>query len=105
MKSRRELQDLRKILKKVKKCCEDVKNLSNDENHLNMFYSNIYDPSDKKLTKQSSYFDDTIDYADDLKSGESYTKYYYFEYTTNGTYKIKFNKYTSQIDVNVEIKK
>ena len=82
-----------------------VKNLSNDENHLNMFYSNIYDPSDKKLTKQSSYFDDTIDYADDLKSGESYTKYYYFEYTTDGTYKVKFNNYTSKIDVNVEVKK
>ena len=82
-----------------------VKNLSNDENHLNMFYSNIYDPSDKKLTKQSTYFDDTIDYADDLKSGESYTKYYYFEYTTDGTYKVKFNNYTSKIDVNVEVKK
>ena len=82
-----------------------IKNLSNDENHLNMFYSNIYDPSDKKLTKQSSYFDDTIDYADDLKSGESYTKYYYFEYTTDGTYKVKFNNYTSKIDVNVKIKK
>ena len=82
-----------------------VKNLSNDENHLNMFYSNIYDPSDKKLTKQSSYFDDTIDYADDLKSGESYTKYYYFEYTTDGTYKVKFNNYTSKIDVNVKVKK
>ena len=82
-----------------------VKNLSNDENHLNMFYSNIYDPSDKKLTKQSTYFDDTIDYADDLKSGESYTKYYYFEYTTDGTYKVKFNNYTSKIDVNVAIKK
>ena len=82
-----------------------VKNLSNDENHLNMFYSNIYDPSDKKLTKQSSYFDDTIDYADDLKSGETYTKYYYFEYTTDGTYKVKFNNYTSKIDVNVAIKK
>lgn len=82
-----------------------VKNLSNDENHLNMFYSSIYDPSDKKLTKQSTYFDDTIDYADDLKSGESYTKYYYFEYTTDGTYKVKFNNYTSQIDVNVSIKK
>ena len=82
-----------------------VKNLSNDENHLNMFYSNIYDPSDKKLVKQSSYFDDTIDYADDLKSGESYTKYYYFEYTTDGIYKVKCNNYTSQIDVNVEIKK
>ena len=82
-----------------------VKILSNDENHLNMFYSNIYDPSDKKLTKQSTYFDDTIDYADDLKSGESYTKYYYFEYTTDGTYKVKFNNYTSKIDVNVAIKK
>ena len=82
-----------------------VKNLSNDENHLNMFYSNIYDPSDKKLTKQSSYFDDTIDSADDLKSGESYTKYYYFEYTTDGIYKVKFNNYTSKIDVNVEVKK
>ena len=67
-----------------------VKNLSNDENHLNMFYSNI---------------DDTIDYADDLKSGESYTKYYYFEYTTDGTYKVKFNNYTSKIDVNVKVKK
>lgn len=82
-----------------------VKNLSNDENHLNMFYSDIYDPSDKKLTKESTYFDDTIDYADDLKSGESYTKYYYFEYTTDGTYKVKFNNFTSKIDVNVAIKK
>ena len=82
-----------------------VKNLSDEENHLNMFYSNIYDPSDKRLTKESTYFDDTIDYADDLEKGESYTKYYYFEYTMDGTYKAKFNNYTSQIDVNVPIKK
>lgn len=82
-----------------------VKNLSKEENHLNMFYSSIFDPNNNKLTKQSTYFDDAIDYADDLKENEIYTKYYYFEYKTDGTYKVKFNNYKQEIEVNVNIKK
>lgn len=82
-----------------------IKNLSKEENHLNMFYSSIFDPNNNKLTKQSTYFDDAIDYADDLKENEIYTKYYYFEYKTDGTYKVKFNNYKQEIEVNVNIKK
>ena len=82
-----------------------VKNLSKEENHLNMFYSSIFDPNNNKLTKQSTYFDDAIDYADDLKENEIYTKYYYFEYKTDGTYKVKFNNYKQEIEVNINIKK
>lgn len=82
-----------------------VKNLSKEENHLNMFYSSIFDPNNNKLTKQSTYFDDTIDYADDLKENETYTKYYYFVYKTDGAYKVKFNNYKQEIEVDVNIKK
>jgi len=40
-----------------------------------------------------------------VKENEIYTKYYYFEYKTDGTYKVKFNNYKQEIEVNVNIKK
>lgn len=83
-----------------------IKNIDDESNHLNMFYSSVKDPNENTLSKLDSYFySDSVGYADDLETGESYTKYLYFKYVNDGTYKIIFNDYSDIIEVNYNIKK
>lgn len=70
-----------------------VKNLSDETHSLNMFNYNIYGPNGTQINTSNAYFmDDCIDYAGDLRSGASYTRYVYFLYEDNGTYAIEFSQ-------------
>lgn len=69
-----------------------VKNISDETHSLNMFYFSIYGANGTQLSTVASYFDDSIDFAGDLRSSAAYTKYLYFLYDGDGTYSVEFDK-------------
>ena len=82
-----------------------VKNLKDETHSLNMFYYSLFGSQGTELDEVSAYFDDTVDYAGDLRSGASYTKYLYFLYDGNGTYAIEFNNWSDKVELEFEITK
>ena len=91
--------------KDVVKIPISVKNLSNENNHLNMFYYNVFGSQGTELHTVSAYFDEAIDYAGDLQPGASYTKYIYALYDGDGKYVIEFDNYKEKKSVQLNIKK
>lgn len=69
-----------------------IKNIKDETHSLNMFYYSIYGANGTQLSTVASYFDDSIDFAGDLRSGASYTKYLYFLYDGDSTYSVEFDK-------------
>ena len=82
-----------------------VKNISDDSNHLNMFYYNVFGTQGSELKTLSAYFDESIDYAGDLQPDASYTKYIYVLYDGDGKYVIEFDNYRVKKSVDINIKK
>ena len=62
-----------------------VKNLKDETHSLNMFYINWLGSTGTEVENFSAYFDDAVEYAGDLRTGASYTKYFYFLYDGDGT--------------------
>lgn len=82
-----------------------VKNLTDETHGLNMFYYEFYGSQGTEVENVASYFKESIDYAGDLRSGASYTKYMYFIYDGNGEYAIEFDNYSEKINVVFDINK
>lgn len=83
-----------------------VKNLADETHGLNMFDYEIYGPNGIKIDNDNTYFDDeSIDYAGDLRSGASYTKYVFFPYDGDGTYAIEFDDWATKKTVEFKISK
>jgi len=83
-----------------------IKNLSQETNHLNMFFYKIFGSSGTEVEKLNSYFDNTVEDANnDLRYNASYTKYTYFLYDGDGTYSMEFDNYSSKILVEFDITK
>ena len=76
-----------------------VKNISSEKNRLNMFFYDLFGSQGVELDGVSSYFDDSIDFAGDLKQGASYKAYFYILYDGNGNYSIDFDNYSQEISV------
>lgn len=92
--------------KEVVKVPVTVKNIKDETHSLNMFYYSFYGSQGTQLNSASSYFDEGLDEAGDLRSGASYTKYFYFLYDGNGTYSIEFSDvWSPKITVNFEVNK
>jgi len=90
--------------KKVIKVPVEVKNTGDSNDHLSMFYYKLYDASNKEVNSKGSYYDDSLDYAKDLKPGEKYTKYLYIPYDGPGKYVIEFNNFSSKLKLVIEVK-
>lgn len=82
-----------------------IKNLKNETHNLNMFYYSWYGAQGIQLDSVTHYFDDGIDEAGNLRTGASYTKYFYFLYDGNGTYTVEFSDWSDKISININIKK
>lgn len=82
-----------------------VKNLKDETHGLNMFYYKVYGSQGSKSNSVTSYFDDGVDEAGDLRSGASYTKYMYFIYDGNGKYAIEFDNWSTKITVEFDVNK
>lgn len=90
--------------KSVVKVPITVKNVKDETHSLNMFYYKRYGSQGVELDDVSAYFDDSVDYAGDLRTGASYTKYLYLLYDGDGTYAIEFDNWTTKITVEFEVK-
>lgn len=83
-----------------------VKNLKDETHSLNMFSYSVFGSQGTELsTSISTYFDDGVDEAGDLRPEASHSKYIYFLYDGDGTYTIEFDDWVNKIDINIEIKK
>ena len=82
-----------------------VKNVSSEKNHLNMFYYDLFGSQGIELDSISSYFDDDIDSAGDLKPGASYKAYFYILYDGDGKYSIDFDNFNDKVSIEFDIKK
>lgn len=82
-----------------------VKNNKDESHQLNMFYYKFYGPQGVELNNVSSYFDDEVGWAGEMRSGASYTKAFYILYDGNGTYAIEFNNWSDEFVVEFEVNK
>ena len=83
----------------------NVKNVSYEKNHLNMFSYDFFGSQGTELDGVSSYFDNAIDDAGDLKPGASYKAYFYILYDGDGKYSIDFDNYSQELSVEFNITK
>jgi RNA polymerase subunit RPABC4/transcription elongation factor Spt4 len=81
----------------------NVKNVSDEKNSLNMFDYDFFGSQGTELDGVAAYFDETIDYAGDLKPEASYKKYFYILYDGDGKYSIDFDNYSQEISVEFEV--
>ena len=82
-----------------------VKNLKDETHGLNMFYYKVYGANGSEASTVTTYFDDGVDDAGDLRSGASYTKYMYFLYDADGQYAIEFDDWSTKVSVEFDVKK
>ena len=83
-----------------------VKNLKEETHSLNMFYISEFGSQGTELDDVSSYFsEDCVEFAGELRSGASYTKYLYFLYDGNGEYEVTFENFSTEIKVDFNITK
>ena len=57
------------------------------------------------MARTRAFYDESLDFADDLQPNESYTKNFYLLYEEDGTYVIEFNNYEDQIKIELDVKK
>lgn len=91
--------------KEVIKIPITIKNLKDETHSLNMFFYKVFGSTGTEVENKSALFDDSIDFAGDLKPGASYTKYAYYLYDGNGTYTIEFNDFANKISIDFNVKK
>ena len=82
-----------------------IKNLKDETHSLNMFYYSFFCSKGTELDSISSYFDDSVDFAGDLRQNALYDKYFYLLYDGDGTYTIEFDDWSNKISIDIEIKK
>lgn len=82
-----------------------VKNTTDETKSLNMFYYSLFGSKGTELDSLTAYFDESIDFAGDLRPDASYKKYFYILYDGDGNYGIDFDNYTDQKTVEFEVTK
>ena len=82
-----------------------VKNLKDETHSLNTFYVNWFGSKGTEVETFEFYFDDSVDLAGELRTGASYTKYFYFLYDGDGTYTIELDNWTNKISIDMNITK
>ncbi len=68
-----------------------VKNNKDGNYMLNIYDYKIIGPLGNELDEVAGYFNESLFYATELEPGQSYVKYLYFLYDSNGNYNIQFN--------------
>lgn len=91
--------------REVVKIPVEIKNLTYKDYSLNLYYYTLYNQIGSPMDEVAAYFDESLYYALDLKSGMSYTKYLYFIYEGDGSYSVKFKKGKEEVNVEFYIRK
>ena len=89
--------------KEIIKVPVTVKNVGDEASHLSRFYYKFYDSSGTELNTAGSSYNDSLDYAENLKSGENYTKYIYFCKNSKKFYYIELNDTYNRYKVSIEL--
>ena len=82
-----------------------ITNKKDIEYSLNIYDYTIYGPTKKELDEVAGYFEESVFYATNLSPNETYTKYLYFLYDSNGNYLIKFNNRKEKAQVVLKIER
>ena len=82
-----------------------ITNKKETEHSLNIYDYTIYGPTKNELDEVAGYFNESIFYAPNLLPNESYKKYLYFLYDSNGNYLIKFNNRKEKAQVILKIER
>lgn len=82
-----------------------VKNMKDETHSLNMFYYKMFGSQGTELDDASSYFDEALDTAGDLRPGASYTKYLYYVYDGDGTYVMEFDDWSNKKSLEFKVEK
>lgn len=82
-----------------------VKNLSSENKSLNMFFYKFFGSQGTELDGVASYFDDSVDFAGELKPNASYKKYFYILYDGDGQYSIDFDNFSQESSVEFDVSK
>lgn len=80
-----------------------IKNLKDEEHHLNMFFVKIFGSKGTETEKCDSYFDDGMSFAGDLRSGASYEIALYCIYDGDGTYYVKMETSTQVAEIAIKV--
>ena len=91
--------------KTVVKIPVTVKNLKDETHSLNMFYYKAFGATGTEVGNMSAYFDESLDYAGELRKGASYTKHMYFLYDEDGKYALEFDDWTNKVTVEFNVEK
>jgi len=82
-----------------------IKNIGEGKNHLSMFYYKLYNPKEEEVLSKGQYFEDSLDYSEDLNPNEEYIKYIYIPYSVDGKYIIEFNNFSKKIKILINCNK
>lgn len=83
----------------------NIKNISSEKKSLNSFYFSLFGSKGTELSSVSSFFDEDVDFAGELKPEASYYKYFYILYDGDGIYSIDFDNYTEELSVEFSVTK
>jgi len=76
-----------------------ITNLSDDTHGLNMFFFTFFGSNGTRLDGVSSFFDNSVDFAGDMRSGATQESYMYILFDGDGEYVIEFNDWSETIEV------
>lgn len=83
-----------------------IKNISDETHGLNPFYYNFYGPDGNEIDSVSTYFDNDVFQAGDMRSGATQSTFFHILYSGDGDYYIEFSTILSdKIEVKLPVKK
>jgi len=81
-----------------------VKNNSGETGNINMFYLKYFGSKGTQLDGVSTYFDNSLEFAGELRNGAEYDAYVYMPYDGDGDYIVAFDNYKVYKEVVLPIK-
>ena len=83
-----------------------IKNTSAETHGLNMFYYSLYGPDGTKLDTVSTYFDNDVYSAGDMRSGATQNTFFHVLYTGDGDYYVEFKAVVGdKVEVRLPVQK
>ncbi len=82
-----------------------VKNLGSETHQLNPFYITMFGSKGTELDSVSTYFDNDVLSAGDMRTGAQTDTFLHIVYDGDGDYFLEFDNYSEQIDVKLSVQK
>ena len=82
-----------------------VKNVGEENNHLNIFAVTVYGSTGVEVDELGTYYDDGLFGASDLRPGAEQDVNIYIQYDGDGTYYVDFGVYNTDVEASFDITK